>query len=108
MMGLYKTTFPSKIGHGTTLGRSFRTLRVHTRSFMGSGMPDLPLIPRMDMTLHPFSQKNLKHQKKNIPEHFEKTNGLSKHKYKDQNDRNAKIYRFQWSFDIFLLKNQSK
>ena len=28
--------------------------------------------------------------------------------YKDQNDRDAKIYRFEWSFDHFVLKNKLK
>ena len=30
-MGLYKRTFPNKIGHGTILGRSFCRLRVPTK-----------------------------------------------------------------------------
>ena len=36
-MGLYNTTFPNKIGHGTTLGRSFRRLRVLTKILWGLG-----------------------------------------------------------------------
>ena len=75
---------------------------------MGSRMPDLPLIPWMDRTLHPFWQKNIDWSKKpNIPASFERKLMFSK-KYKDQNDRIGKIYRFEWSLDYLLFKNQSK
>ena len=35
--GPYTTTFPNKIGHGTILGRLFRTLRVPTKILLGPG-----------------------------------------------------------------------
>ena len=35
--GALQTTFPNKIGHGTTLGRSVRRLRVHTKIVWGPG-----------------------------------------------------------------------
>ena len=36
------------------------------QSFMGSRMPDLPLIPRMDRTLHTFWQNNIGKAEKEI------------------------------------------
>ena len=36
-MGPYTTTFPNEIGHRTTLGRAFRTLRVPTKIVWGPG-----------------------------------------------------------------------
>ena len=73
---------------------------------MGSRMPDSPVIPRMDKTLHPFLQKIIEKKKKNIPAFFEKTNGCFPQKNKDQNDRNAKIYRFKTSNDKLSLKTR--
>ena len=37
IIAAYTTTFPNKIGHGTTLGRSVRTLRVPTKMLWGPG-----------------------------------------------------------------------
>ena len=69
-------------------------------------MPDSPFILRMDSTSHPFDTKSFK--KKNIKHSskFWHEKLISPKKYKDQNDRNAKIYRFKTSPDHFLLGNQ--
>ena len=54
-----------------------------------------------------FNKKTLTKQKKNnIPASSENKKWMFQKKYKDQNDRNAKIYRFKTSPDHFVLNNQ--
>ena len=45
------TTFWNKIGHGTTLGRPFQGFRVPTQNSIGSRMPVLLMVSRVDSKL---------------------------------------------------------
>ena len=69
-------------------------------------MPDLPLIPQMDTTLHPFDKQSLENPQNKHPNKFWGETTMFSKTYKDQNDRIAEIYRFQWSFDMFVFKNE--
>ena len=107
-MGLYKTTFPNKIGHGTTLGRSFRRLRVPTKMLWASGCQIYhSFLEWIGLYTH-FDKQSFKNPKKKHPSKFWFGKLMFPKKYKDQNDRNAKSYRFITSPDHFLLKEQLK
>ena len=106
-MGPYPTTFPDKIRHGTTLRRSLRTLRVPIKILWGPGCQIYhSFLEWIGLYTHFYKQSFNKKKKKknNIPASFEKQKGCFQKEYNDQNDRNAKIYRFQWSFYIFYWK----
>ena len=67
-------------------------------------MPDLPLLPWMDKTLHPFWWEIIKNPQIQDPSKFWETKLMLPKKSKDRNDHIGKIYRFQWSLYIFWCK----
>ena len=106
MIWPYTTIFPNKIGHGATLGRSFRTLRVLTKIWWGPGCQIYHWFLEWIGLDIPCWQKTLNNPRIQHPSKFWDENWIFSKKCKDQNDRNAKIYRFQYSLYIFVLKQQ--
>ena len=107
-MGLHKTIFPNKIGHGTTLGRLFRRFRVLIQKIWGPGWQIYhSFFEWIGLYTH-FCKKTLKNQKTQHPSKFWENKIMFSKRYKDQNDRIGKIYRFETSFDHSSLKQHQK
>ena len=75
MMGPYTTTFPNEIGHGTTLGRSFRRLRILAKIWWGLGCQIYHSFPAWVRLYTHFPKNHWKNTKFNIPANFEKKHG---------------------------------
>ena len=76
---------------------------------MGSRMPDLLFIPRMDETLHPFQPKIFEKSKNSTSQQvLENQHVFSWKKNKDQNDRVDEIYRFKTIPVSFFIEKSIK